>query len=79
MKDKDFKFLVMRDPDNGLVFVSLDSMVGYIRYLAKELDEVAFMSDDSTATQIISRAFFLLSDRFENMEEINGGGKITDI
>jgi hypothetical protein len=79
MKDKDFKFLVMRDPDNGLVFVSLDSMVGYIRYLAKELDEIAFMSEDAASTQIISRAFFLLSDRFEDMEEINGRGKITDI
>jgi hypothetical protein len=37
------------------------------------------MSEDAASTQIISRAFFLLSDRFEDMEEINGGGKITDI
>lgn len=79
MKDEDFKFLVLRNPENGLVFVALDSVVGYIRHLAAELSEVAFLSEDSAATDIISRAFVLLSDRLEDMEEENGRGRITDI
>jgi len=79
MSEEDFKFLVMRDPDNGLVFVALDSVVGYIRHLSEEVEAAASFSDDSVGSYIVSRAFALLSDRFEEMEEINGRGKITDI
>ena len=74
-----FKFLVLRNPENGLVFVALDSIVGYIRHLSNELDNVSFMSEDPTATHVISKAFSLLSDRLEEMEEETGRGKITDI
>jgi F420-dependent methylenetetrahydromethanopterin dehydrogenase len=77
--DKDFKFLVMKDPDNGLVFVALDSMVGYIKHLSEEIETAAAFSDDSVGAVIVSRAFQLLSERIEKMEQVNGGGKITDI
>jgi hypothetical protein len=79
MKDEDFKFLVLRNPENGLVFVSLDSVVGYIRHLSNELASVSFMSEDPASTDVISRAFALLSERLEEMEEEGGRGKITDI
>ena len=74
-----FKFLVLRNPENGLVFVALDSIVGYIRHLSNELSEFSFMSEDPASTHVISRAFSLLSDRLEEMEEENGRGRITDI
>lgn len=79
MKDEDFRFLVLKNPDNGLVFVALDSVVGYIRHLSNELANISFMSEDPAATDIISRAFALLSERLEEMEELDGRGKITDI
>jgi len=79
MNQEDFKFLVMRDPDNGLVFVALDSIVGYIRHLSDEVKESASFYDDSIGADVISRAFSLLAEKFEEMEEINGRGRITDI
>ena len=79
MKDEDFKFLVLKNPTNGLVFVALDSIVGYIRHLSSELADVSFMSEDPAATDVISRAFNLLSDRLEEMEEQDGRGRLTDI
>jgi hypothetical protein len=79
MEKEDFKFLVLRNPDNGLVFVALDSIVGYIRHLSNELAEVSFMSEDPAATSVISKAFELLSNRLEEMEEENGRGRIADI
>jgi hypothetical protein len=79
MTDDDFRFLVLKNPENGLVFVALDSVVGYIRHLSNELANVSFMSEDPVATDVISRAFSLLSDRLEDMEEQSGRGRITDI
>jgi len=54
-------------------------MVGYIRHLSEEIQYSAVLSDDSVGALIISRAFEMLSERLEQMEEINGGGRITDI
>lgn len=79
MNEEDFKFLVLRNPENGLVFVSLDSVVGYIRHLSNELANVSSVSEDPSSTDIISRAFALLSERLEDMEEESGRGKIADI
>jgi hypothetical protein len=79
MKDEDFKFLVLKNRENGLVFVALDSVVGYIRHLSDELSNVSLMSEDPAATSIISRAFALLSERLEEMEQEGGGTKITEI
>lgn len=79
MKEEHFKFLVLKNPENGLVFVALDSIVGYIKHLSNELLEISYLSDDPAATDIISRAFALLSDKLEEMEDESGDGKITDI
>jgi hypothetical protein len=79
MRDEDFKFLVLKNHENGLVFVALDSVVGYIRHLSDELSNVSLMSEDPAATSIISRAFALLSQRLEEMEQEGGGTKITEI
>lgn len=77
--EEEFRFLVLRNPENGLVFVALDSVVGYIKHLSNELSNISFMSEDPMATDIIARAFDLLSSRLEEMEEESGRGKITDI
>ena len=79
MKDEDFRFFIMRNQENGLVFVALDSVVGYIRHLSQELANVSYISEDPASTSVISRAFALLSDRLEEMEEQGGRGRITDI
>ena len=77
-KEEDFKFLIMRNKDNGLVFIALDSVVGYIRHLARELEYVSADTEDPGGTQIIAKSFKLLSDRIEEMES-DAGGRITDI
>jgi hypothetical protein len=79
MRDEDFKFLVLKNHENGLVFVALDSVVGYIRHLSEELANVSFMSEDPAASHVISRAFALLSERLEDMEQEDGGTKISEI
>jgi len=79
MSEDDFKFLIMRNTENGLVFVALDSVVGYIRHLARELENVSEYTDDPTGTSIIAKSFNLLSNRIEEMESETGGGRINDI
>jgi hypothetical protein len=79
MKDEDFRFLIMRNQENGLVFVALDSIVGYIRHLSQELANASHISEDPASTSVISHAFSLLSDRLEEMEEEGGAGRIADI
>lgn len=79
MKEEHFKFLVLKNPENGLVFVALDSIVGYIKHLSNELSEISYLSEDPAATDIISRAFALLSDKLEEMEDESGDGRIADI
>jgi hypothetical protein len=37
MRTSDFNFALIRDPKTGLIYVSLDSMVGYIRTLAGDV------------------------------------------
>jgi hypothetical protein len=74
-EDDHFNFLIMKDHDNGLVFVALDSVVGYIKHLSQELSEVSWRSDDPATTAVISRAFELLSERLEKMEPKGGGSK----
>ena len=69
----------MRDPENGLIFVALDSVVGYIRHLAMELENSSDYTEDPVGTKIISKSFYLLSNRIEEMEKESGGGKIADI
>lgn len=76
--DEDFKFLIMRNQDNGLVFIALDSIVGYIRHLARELEYVSEDTEDPAGTSVIAKSFRLLSDRLEEMES-ESGGRITDI
>ena len=74
--EEHFNFLIMRDRENGLIFVALDSVTGYIRHLAHELSEASWRFDDPSSGAIISRAFELLSDRLEEMEPNAGGGQI---
>lgn len=75
--EQDFRFLLIRHPDNGLVFVALDSVVGYIRYLSRELSTVAYQAEDPSITAGISKAFDLLSDRIEDIE--SGDTNSTEI
>lgn len=75
--EDEFSFLLLRHSDNGLVFVALDSVVGYIRYLSRELAHASEEAIDPATATAISKAFDLLSDRIEEIE--SGRGTITDI
>lgn len=69
--EEEFKFLVMKNPENGLIFVSLDSMVGYLRHLSRAMDSISWRTEDSAGTDMIAKAFSLLSDKLEEMQEDN--------
>ena len=75
--EDEFRFLLLRHQDNGLVFVALDSVVGYIRYLSREISRVSEEAIDPAIAVSISKAFDLLSDRIEEIE--SGRGTIHDI
>lgn len=75
--EDEFRFLLIRHPDNGLIFVALDSVVGYIRYLSRELSHVSDQALEPAVAMGISKAFDLLSDRIEEIE--SGEGTITEI
>lgn len=68
--EEDFRFLLMKSPENGLIFVALDSVVGYIRHLSRELSNVSESSEDEGAAVAggISRAFDLLANRIEEID-----------
>lgn len=66
--EEEFKFLVIKNPDNGLTFLALDSVVGYIRHLSKELGALSKVTDDSAMIDIISGSLYILAKRFESMD-----------
>jgi len=61
----EFNFLLYRKPSEGLLFVALDSVVGYIRKLSGEMS----IEDDNVVHSIISDSFDKLADILEGIED----------
>lgn len=64
-KYEDFSFLLLKSPEDGLTFVALDSVVGYIKQLSEDITKTDIDPDSS---DLLSKAFEALANRFEEID-----------
>lgn len=64
-KYEDFSFLLLKSPEDGLTFVALDSVVGYIKQLSEDITKTDI---DPGSSDLLSKAFEALANRFEEID-----------
>jgi hypothetical protein len=67
-KYEDFSFLLLKSPEDGLTFVALDSVVGYIRQLSEDIIKTDV---DKHSADLLSNAFGALASRLEEIDPPN--------
>lgn len=67
---QDFRFLVLKNPKTGLIFVSLDSVVGYLKTLSYDLERLSEQSNGEVMPSVIGKAVEIIAERLESMEDM---------